>query len=167
MSNSLFNQLLAKGYRITFTESQVVYSTPDSEAKTIQYTGDFNSALQAIIVNSPEIPDDDTIVNLCLRIVDNIRSPWDGPLMLTQPFDGGLIRINPSYQFCQNKDLRLTFEGVKDAEEVSIKIVRLLQQNGLHGFLVAHARCPTLFVTAGPVTQIASPNLIPFDISGL
>lgn len=167
MSDSLFNQLLAKGYRITFTESQVVYSTPDSEAKTIQYTGDFNSALQTINNNSLEVPDDDTIVNLCLRIVNNVQSPWEGPLMLTQPFDGGLIRINPPYQFCQNKDLRLTFEGVKDAEEVSIKIVRLLQQNGLHGFRVIHSRCPTLFVTAGPVTQIATSNLMPFDISGL
>nr|UVX42909.1 MAG: hypothetical protein [Bacteriophage sp.] len=48
MNNQLFNQLLNRGYRITFTSSQVMYTTPEGVSKTLQYAGDPDAAVQSI-----------------------------------------------------------------------------------------------------------------------
>lgn len=164
MSNSLFNQLLAKGYRITFTESQVMYSAPDSEVKTIQYTGDFDSVLEAISSNKPEVLDDDAIINLCQKIINNVQNPWEGPLMHTLPFDGGVIKINPPHQFSQTKELQITFDGVKGIMRVSTKIYRLLQPHGLVMYWVMYARLPTMLITSKQCSQRATSGLQAFPL---
>ena len=164
MSIELFNQLLAKGYRITFTATQVMYTTSEGESKTIQYTGDFDSALQAIINNKSTTPDDSAIVNLCMRIVNNFQNPWEGVLILTLPFDGGLIKIGPAQPLSQNKDMLLSFEGIKDIEGTCTKIAQMLQPYGLHGSWVMSAKYPTMMVTSGWSTQTASSGPMPFGV---
>lgn len=162
MSDSLFNQLLAKGYRITFTATQVMYTTSEGESRTIQYTGDFDSVLEAISNNKSITPDDNTITNLCARIVNNFQNPWEGVLMLTLPYDGGLIKIGPAQALGQNKDMLLSFEGIKDVEGTCTKIAQLLQPYGLHGSWVMFAKYPTMMITPGWSTQTASSGPMPF-----
>ena len=166
MSDSLFNQLLNQGYRITFTMDQVTYTTPDGEFKTARYSGDLDTILRLIAGGDKTESSTEDISNLLQQIVNHFKYPAGYPLTLTCPLGGGLVRVTPTQQLPQSRDLMISFEGVKEAQNYIVELGSQLQINGLSMSWVGHPQYPTLLIRSGWSTQQSTSGPMPFGMSG-
>lgn len=164
MNNQLFNQLLNRGYRITFTSSQVMYTTPEGVSKTLQYAGDPDDMLQAISNGlENKIPDEATL-GLWNQIVGNFKNPWAAVLQLTCPLDGGLVKVGPIQPLSQIKDLSIVFENVSNVRTHGDALIQQLQLNGIQTAWVLHAQYPTLLAMTSGFCPTGNSSGMPFGV---